>query len=326
MRRLTYLVLALATLYGGYWFIARATFLAQVENGLSHMQDDGWAIAYEDLSIIGFPSRFDVTADRLSAASPDRSFQWDAPFFQALMLSYRPNEVIAVWPESQSFTLRGAAFDLAARGLRASLSVNLDSSASLSTATLESAPLLLSGANDWSLGAESILLALRETPNAAAAATYDLYLSVEGLTLPDTLRQQIDPTGQLPSSFGKSTVDVTFKNAAPIALNGATGAVQKITLNSAQIVWGGFRLSGSGALTIIANGIPEGRIDLDIQDWERLITIAEALGWIDAGVVPTWRNMAQMLSGGSDTLTLPLAFQNGFMSIGPIPLGPAPRF
>jgi hypothetical protein len=35
--------------------------------------------------------------------------------------------------------------------------------------------------------------------------------------------------------------------------------------------------------------------------------------------------MGAALSGGGDTLDLPVTFADGNMSLGPLPLGPAPR-
>jgi hypothetical protein len=47
---------------------------------------------------------------------------------------------------------------------------------------------------------------------------------------------------------------------------------------------------------------------------------------IDQTVVRTVKNMAMLMAGGSADLSVPVSFQNGMMSLGPIPAGPAPRF
>jgi hypothetical protein len=52
---------------------------------------------------------------------------------------------------------------------------------------------------------------------------------------------------------------------------------------------------------------------------------------LEAGLLPTdmqflARSMGQTLSQGATDLTLPISFLNGNMSVGPIPMGPAPKF
>jgi hypothetical protein len=328
MRRLTYLVLFLGLLYGGYWFIARTAFLSSVEDGLSQARDDGWTIAYDDLSVIGFPSRFDATLSDLRFATPDGSFIWEAPFFQALMLSYRPNEVIAVWPARQTLSFSGIPHTLAARDLRASLAFDLSSALDLAAVTLESAPLLLSRDDGWSLGAERLLFALRDMPVAERPNSYDIYLDIDGLAPPEPLRAALDTDGALPATLGQSLIDLDIVTTAPLNLRPPSAPVrlQSLSVARAAMQWGSLQLGASGSISIDSRGIPDGRIDLTIRDWDRAISMAVALGWVEEGVAPTWRNIAATLADGGEELTLPLAFRNGFMSIGPVPLGPAPRF
>ena len=74
-------------------------------------------------------------------------------------------------------------------------------------------------------------------------------------------------------------------------------------------------------------GVPEGRIDVSIEGFERarpmlLALMGDRAGGLAFGVLST---MARA-EGDPDTLTAPLTFANGSMSFGPIPLGPAPRF
>ena len=101
MRRLLVVVLVAALAWGGYWFVgARA-----VESGLTAWIDqrraEGWAADYATLNTRGFPNRFDTTITDLQLADPHTGVAWTAPFFQILALSYRPNHVIAVWPDSR---------------------------------------------------------------------------------------------------------------------------------------------------------------------------------------------------------------------------------
>ena len=77
-----------------------------------------------------------------------------------------------------------------------------------------------------------------------------------------------------------------------------------------------------------AEGLAEGRIELRLSNWRKAIPVAVALGLVTPEVAPTWENVFAVLSEQSaspEDLDLPLVFQRGRMSLGPLPLGPAPR-
>ena len=101
MRALVWVVIAVAVTWGGYWFVgaraletgAQAWFQAQTEAGL--------VAERSDLSVSGFPNRFDLTVTDLRLADPDAGFGWTAPFVQILSLSYKPWHIIAAFANQQ---------------------------------------------------------------------------------------------------------------------------------------------------------------------------------------------------------------------------------
>ena len=122
MRTLFVVVALLAALYGGYWFIGQSQIERRAEAALADLEARGWDVAYSDLSTTGFPSRFDTTVSDIALTSPDGGIAWAAPFVQVFALSYRPNRIIAAWPDMQSLAVGGQRLDIAAQGLRASAS------------------------------------------------------------------------------------------------------------------------------------------------------------------------------------------------------------
>jgi len=82
-------------------------------------------------------------------------------------------------------------------------------------------------------------------------------------------------------------------------------------------------------LVIDAAGQPEGRIDLRVTDWRKVMTAATDLGLVRTEFAKTAENaLAQLAlaSGDAETLEMPLKFSAGRASLGPFPLGPAPQF
>ena len=87
-------------------------------------------------------------------------------------------------------------------------------------------------------------------------------------------------------------------------------------------------LSATGKVTVDAEGVPEGRITIRAKNWKGMVAVAVTLGLVRPELAPTVQNMLAELAKGSpdpDVVELPLEFQKGWMSLGPLPVGAAPR-
>ncbi|MFT4743645.1 MAG: hypothetical protein ACI91Z_001621 [Yoonia sp.] len=325
MRRLTLIVIALAGIYSGYWFIGASATERAANAQMSELNTAGWTVEFTDLSTAGFPSRFDTSLTDLHLESPDRRTVWDAPFVQALSLSYKPNEVILALPEQQTLIHGGVALDIASSGLLASLTFAPTPALGLVNLTAETGPLTMSGPNSVVFSATKGIAALRLA--GPTENQYDAYLDLDGFTLPSDLRRILDPAGKLPASFAQITLDSSIVFDHPIDRFSPVFPPRptQITLNGMTVTWGDLQLRGKGEVTVDISGIPTGRITISAQNWRELIGLAVNTGLLDQGVANTAQNMGAVLAGGSAVLSVPITFQNGLMSLGPIPLGPAPR-
>jgi hypothetical protein len=323
MRFLTILVAILAGLYGGYWFIARGAVENGVDAFLQDLARDGWAVSYSSLATTGFPSRFDTTVTDLSLTHPANGVTWATPMFQVFALSYRPTRVIAIWPERQIITLPQDRLVITADGLRASAGVNVALSLPLDAVTVESGPMTIDSDRGIQVGLEQLLFAFRRA--GPGPADYDLYLETTALRPPVELTTIIDPTGAMPAMVDRVLLDSQLALDQPIDRN-MRGQIRitSLTLRSFQINWGDVSLSASGSLTIAPDGIPDGSIALVAENWSKIIDLALSAGVITEGVAGLIRRGATVLSGGTNTLQAPLTFKDGLMSLGPVPLGPAP--
>ncbi len=324
MRFLTILVVVLAGLYGGYWFAGRYAMETGVAGFLDGLTEDGWQISYSDLSTQGFPSRFDTTITDLSVTHPTNGVTWATPLFQTLALSYRPTQVIAVWPEQQVITMPGDRLVVTAEGLRASAGVDVGLSLPFDEATVESGPMTVVSDLGWQVALDKLLFAFRDA--GPGVADYDLFLNGEKIVPPAEIKALLDPEGTLPAAVDQVWLDagLTFDQPLDRNMRGQI-RVTAINLRELRLNWGTLAFTAKGQLTVDEVGIPTGEISLSAQNWQQVITLA-----VSAGVLsPTMAMMVQrggaMLAGGSDTLTAPLTFRDGNMTLGPIPLGPAPR-
>lgn len=327
MRRLTIIVLALAAIYGAYWVFGSSSVERTAKAQIEQMRLDGWDIAYDDLSTQGFPSRFDTTVTALDLATPSGDLAWKAPFVQALSLAYKPNEVILVMPDTQEVTLGGVPLTVTSDGLRASASVAANTDLDLTQFTAEVGAMSAKGKTGDVISLSKALVALRP---AAPELSYDAFADIADLALPLPMRQMLDPAGNFPAILSQITIDanvVTDRKLDRHALSKMEmPQFDAITLNGMTLAWGPLQLRGSGAVTIDAAGIPAGKITLEATNWREMMQMAVSAGLIEQGVSRTLGNMGTILSGGSTSISLPVSFQNGMMLVGPVPVGPAPRF
>ncbi|MEJ6397533.1 DUF2125 domain-containing protein [Yoonia sp. 208BN28-4] len=329
MRRLTIVVIVLALLYSGYWMIGAMAMERGVRQAFDDLRADGWQVTYDDLGTRGFPSRFDTTVDALDMTAPDDSLQYQAPFLQALALSYQPNKLIVVFPESQTLRLGADLLALDADALRASAAVNLNADLSLDAITFEGDSAALALGPDITLATNRVIAALREA--GPVVNRYDVYTNLDTITLPDAMRAALDPNGQHPDSIADLTLNSTVTLDRPLDRHSIAqfetdpALITAVTVKEAQLQWGTMAVSANGDLTVDQSGVPTGEIDISVQDWRAMIAAASNAGLIEPGFDTTFENLAAALSEGRDTLELTLSFSDGRMSIGPFPLGPAPR-
>ena len=92
--------------------------------------------------------------------------------------------------------------------------------------------------------------------------------------------------------------------------------------------WGDMVISANGEVSPAADGTAEVRIELRVQNWRELVPVLVAAGLVTAEVSPTVTRARELLSeqgANPDVLDIPLVMQSGRMTLGPLPLGPAPQ-
>ncbi|WP_226779687.1 DUF2125 domain-containing protein [Oceaniglobus trochenteri] len=329
MRKLLAIVLIAALAWGGYWFFGSGA----VERGLAAWFDarraDGWVAEYSGLNTSGFPSRFDTTITDLELADPQAGLAWSAQMFQILALSYKPHHVILALPHDQSVTTPHETISITSTQMRGSVVFKPETALTLDHSAFVMQDVALTSDLGWTVQLDEARLAARQT--VARDNTYDLAFETLGLVPADSDRQALDPSGTLPRAVETLKIDATLAFDAPwdrFAIEGPRPQPTMIELNHARASWGALDLRAEGALEVDAGGVPTGRITIQATNWREMLRMAVAGGLLDETLAPTVERGLTVLSGLSGdgtTIEVPLSFQKGFVSIGPVPLGPAPR-
>lgn len=330
MRKLIVLVLVLAALWGGYWFVGSTA----VEKGLAAWIDtrraEGWAADYASLNTAGFPNRFDTTITDLRLADPDTGLAWSMPFFQILALSYQPNHIIAVWPDQQTLATPDESIDIASTRFRGSVVFRAETDLGLERADIIADDVTLVSTAGWRAAMNEGRFAIHR--QEVAEASYRLGADILALEPAEPVRRAIDPLGKLPDRIDTLRLDATLDFDRPWdrhAIEDARPQPTRIELDNLHAAWGQLDLRAAGDLAIGDNGAADGTITVKATNWREMLELAVGAGLIPEGLAPTVERGLEVLagmSGSPETLDAPLSFRNGYVAFGPIPLGPAPRF
>jgi hypothetical protein len=324
MRALLWISVLMAALWSGYWFVGKsavergfAAFVAQAPARGLEVSQAGYAVA-------GFPSRFDLTVTDPRVVDLRSETVWEAPFVQVFSLSYQPWHVIAAFAPTQTIRTPAEDLMLASTKLQASVVVTPSAALTLDRTTVVGEAVRLTSSLGWEVAADQVRFATRADPSLTNA--HDIGLELIGLTPDAQLAARLP---DLPVQISLARVDANVTLSGPIDRFAAATRPQvtAISLRKAALTWGDLAITAQGDLTLV-NGVAEGRIDIKVSGWRNLLTLATSLGLVTPDVAQTMLGVLTAYatsSGDAAVLQIPLVLAGGFMSLGPLPLGPVPR-
>lgn len=329
MRKLIWLIVILAALYGGYWFAGARLLQSQLDGFVAAQQDAGRTAEFGTLKVQGFPSRFDVSAKDITLYDPQRGIGWSAPEALVAALAYNPQHYIAVLPQQQLVRLPGADISISSADMRASLVFATGPSFVLDRMVFVAKGLgVEAGAPQLRTGASE----LRLSTNRAEGSEFGHRIGfvADGLILPQVLMDLLQnlPT-ELPATVDRLHLDAVVdfdKRWDRHALNGPLPQPTKISLSDLSFTWGPIGLTLDADLALDARGVPSGPMNLTIRGLKQMLDIAVA-----AGILPQQRR--GMIEGAISLVARPdaegvitLAFQakDSMLYLGPIGLTPLP--
>jgi hypothetical protein len=316
--------------WGLYWFVGASAMQKSFIGWFADRRAEGWVAEASSIDTEGFPNRFDTTFEGVQLADPDTQVAWSTPLFQTLSLSYRPNHVITVFPKPQVFSTPDESITTSAERLRSSLDLRVAANLPVQELIVEMNDGVFSSSKGWTMALGHGQLAMRETPEASAAHSYDFAIEGSNLDPGEDFRARLGRPGGLPDLISSVKAQATAVFDLPwdrYVLERRRPQPRSIDLTSLTAAWGPMLLKASGNLTIDADGHPDGEIAVTAQKWRDMLALVEASGaitpdWI--GPVTKALELAAGMKGDPETLDVTLSFRRGTSFIGPIPVGPAP--
>lgn len=325
MRAILTFCAVLVVAWCGYWFIGARVVAQGAEAALVQARAQGYRAEAADLSVRGFPNRFDLTVTAPDLGDPASGLGWSAPFVQVFALTWRPWHVIAAFAPEQQISTPLGVFTLTAGKLQASLRARPTTLLPLDRSTLIGSDLTLLAPGGESLATPELRFATRDLDGTGLR--HEIGLEVTDLApgpglLPDGIG--------LPAVIDRLRLDADLTFSAPIDRNASrTGPdLTGLALHEALLLWGDLALHAKGDLEPDAAGLAEGSLTLRATNWQRLLPALVAAGLVRPEVVPTWTRMLEIMaqsSGDPAVIDVTLRFAQGRVSLGPLPLGSAPR-
>ncbi len=328
MRALIAALLLAAGLWIGYWVLGSTAKREAITAWLDARRAAGWTVEYSDYRVTGFPYRFDSDFRDLTLRDPASGLGWQLPRLVVYLLAYKPNHIIAGFPERQVIEVGRVPVTVKSKGLQASVVFQPDTSLAVLRTALRGKEIVVS-APGWSWSAASLAFSTRQ--NADIPDAHDVVLDLGDTTPTAAFRRALDPQNSLPERIQTLFLDARADFDGPwdrIAIERGAPRLTGVTINRLLAGWGKLGLQGSGRLDIAADGRIAGRIDLVLRNWRGVLDLARRAGLIDRDQQRNIETVLALVTAASDdpdSLRLPLVLAQGTMSLGPVPLGPAPR-
>lgn len=322
VRFVLWFVLVLGLCWAGYWFAGSRAVERAAQTWFADQKAAGLVASNDGVSVAGFADRFDLTVTNPHMADPVSGWGWQAPFAQIFAMTWKPWHLIAALPNTQVIAVPGGEkITVGSSRLRASLLMQPSMTLGFERAVVEGDALTLTSDRGWTSKMDKVVLAAER--DATRANTLRFGADLTTLTLPDSLAQGSD----LGAVVSKMHLDAHVTLSQPIDLNVSGAQVLDVTLTELQITWGALDLTAKGSVKPDAQGLAEGKIDLSLKGWRNLGPALVALGLIPPTNGVTVNRGLEFLAKASpdpEVIKLPLTFAEGWMNLGPLPLGPAP--
>lgn len=329
-RRLIGLAVVAAIFWSAWWILAAVAVQLGADLWLQDRRIEGWVADVGAVEVTGYPSRFRIDIAAPDLADPETGLAWSAPRLVAETPAWQPADVTLTFPAEQTVATPRERLALTTDSMVARLALVPGRSLTLLRAEASVAAAEVVSSLGWQAAvAEARLSAVR--PDDAATAL-DLRADAAQLAPAAPVLGRLDPAGRLPRTVELVAVDARVDFDRPWdrrAVEERRPQPVRIDLRRAKATWGIVDIEAAGNLVIDAEGVPEGALQVRAVNWREILAVATDAGLLGEDLAATVERGLEFVAGASgnpETIELPLGFRDGRISLGPIPLGPAPSF
>jgi hypothetical protein len=330
MRRLIWVALFLAILWCAWWAVFGWGLKSALDVWFDDRRTDGWQADYATLELRGFPTRVQADMTDIVLADTASDLVMNLPALTIGAPTHWPGDVtLSLSDEPISFVSPQGRSTLQVLNAEADLQLHPGSSLELER--------ISAVAGEWSLlsGTRSLLgandLTLTMDQSDTSSTTYNFIAQANDLSPGEIPRTVLRLPADWPVTFDTFTMNgnVTFDKPWDIsALETARPQPRVINLKLAEAAWSKLRLFFAAELTIDEAGTPTGTINIQAENWQVMLDLAERSGALPNALREQAEKGLSTLarfSGDPSALDVQMNLRGGFMFVGFIPIGPVPR-
>lgn len=311
-----------------WWGIASVVLRSGVEAWLAQQRAEGWQ-AEAQIKGGGFPAHLVANLQDLALADPGTGVALSATEIRI--------EADAWWPGQARLHLPQDGINLAAPDGRVDLvmadglmRMNLTPSSNLTLRELSwtSGPWGLSDVSGSVVSAQSLNMAMQQLD---MPTVYGFDINAETLAPGTNMRERLRIPSDWPVSFEtfRARMTVTFDQPWDIrAIEERRPQPRLVDLELAEVAWGDLRLNLAANLEVEDGGKATGDIRIQARNWQTMLDLAETAGALPSRFRPQAERVLASLAGASgnpNAIDVSLTARGGFLFLGFVPLGPAPR-
>jgi hypothetical protein len=329
MRRLISGLVVVAALAAGWWAFYAWSTQRVVATWLEARSAEGWLVNYSDLSVGGFPTRFETDLVDLELADPETGWVWTAPNLTLSQRIFRPDHLRADWPAEQGLASPTERLTIRAEVMRSEIVLQPAARFALDASATEMRGVEVESSAGWSMRLPQGRLTGQRV--ADTDDIYDVDFVADGLVPPAPMAAILDPAGVLPEAIGQVIYSARMGFDRPWdlrAIEDRRPQITRLDLEEMSASWGEMLFRAAGTLDVDARGEPEGEIAVRAENWRAMVELAVNAGALPAqlqGSIEGVLGVVAGLSGRSEDIDATLSFRDGRVFLGPLPLGPSPR-
>jgi hypothetical protein len=330
MVRVVWVLVLAAVGWSGWWALAARGTSGGIEAWLEERRAAGWQAEAASVSTSGYPVTLDTVILNLAVADPGTGVAVEVSRLDFSSAAWWPGDVVLTLPaEPILFANPAGRAELTTETARADLQLHPGEALELEGMALTSGPWSLTENEGDLLAATDLTVSMLQ--DAEDPAVYDISANATALQPGPVLRERFFIPTDWPVSFESLTLQMTVAFDRPWdrrALEQSRPQPRRIDLPLAEAAWGDLRLRLAADLEVNAEAVPSGTVTLQARNWREMLKLAQSAGLLPAELRPQVESILSALAGtggNPEAFDVTLTLANGRVSMGFLPLGPAPR-